>query len=282
MVMPCSRSAARPSTSSAKSMSPPCVPTFFESASSAASWSSKIIFESYSRRPISVLLPSSTLPQVMKRSRLLCSCWSQIRLDVAGDQVADVCHQKYPSCFFFSIDAGWSWSMTRPCRSEVVVSSISWMIAGQRVGLALDRAGQRVAAERAEAHLLQHRLLARLQRHALVVDHDQRAVALDHRPLRREVQRHDRDVLQVDVLPDVELGPVRHREHADALALVLARVVQAPQLGALVLRVPAVLAAAEREDALLGAALLLVAARAAEGRVEAVTGRAPASAPASS
>ena len=34
-----------------------------------------------------------------------------------------------------------------------------------------------------------------------------------------EVERHDRDVLQVDVLPDVELGPVREREDADALAL---------------------------------------------------------------
>ena len=38
--------------------------------------------------------------------------------------------QKYPSCFFFSIDAALSWSITRPCRSELVVSSISWMIAG--------------------------------------------------------------------------------------------------------------------------------------------------------
>ena len=74
MVMPCSRSAARPSTSSAKSISPPWVPTFFESASSAASWSSKISFDSYSSRPMRVLLPSSTLPQVMKRSRLLCWC----------------------------------------------------------------------------------------------------------------------------------------------------------------------------------------------------------------
>ena len=62
-------------------------------------------------------------------------------------------------------------------------------------------------------------------------------------PLGREVERHDRDVLQVDVLPDVELGPVRQREHADALALVLARVVERPELGALVLRIPAVLRA---------------------------------------
>jgi hypothetical protein len=45
-----------------------------ESASMAASWSSNSILDSYSRRPISVLLPSSTEPQVMKRSRLLCSC----------------------------------------------------------------------------------------------------------------------------------------------------------------------------------------------------------------
>jgi len=79
IVMPCSRSAARPSTSSARSRSPPWVPTFFESASRAASWSSKISFDSYSSRPISVLLPSSTLPQVMKRSMPLCCCSSRYR-----------------------------------------------------------------------------------------------------------------------------------------------------------------------------------------------------------
>jgi hypothetical protein len=37
--------------------------------------------------------------------------------------------QKYPSCFFRSIDADWSRSMTRPSRSEVRVRSISPMIA---------------------------------------------------------------------------------------------------------------------------------------------------------
>jgi hypothetical protein len=109
-----------------------------------------------------------------------------------------------------------------------------------------------------------------LERHALVVDHDQGAVAIDHRPHRRQVERHDRDVLEVDVLPDVELGPVRQRKDADRFARVLARVVEPPELGPLRLRVPAVLGAAEREDALLGARLLLVAPGAAEGRVEAV------------
>ena len=38
----------------------------------------------------------------------------------------------------------------------------------------------------------------------------------------REVERHDRDVLAVDVEPDVELGPVRQREDADRLAAALA------------------------------------------------------------
>jgi hypothetical protein len=31
-----------------------------------------------------------------------------------------------------------------------------------------------------------------------------------------EIERHDRNLLEVDVLPDVELGPVREREDADA------------------------------------------------------------------
>ncbi|ESY71585.1 hypothetical protein X743_20730 [Mesorhizobium sp. LNHC252B00] len=45
-----------------------------ESRSSAASWSSKICLVSESRRPISVDLPSSTEPQVRKRSSDFFSC----------------------------------------------------------------------------------------------------------------------------------------------------------------------------------------------------------------
>jgi hypothetical protein len=55
----------------ARSEIPPRVPTFSESAPSAESWSSKIIFDSYGRRPMSVDFPSSTEPQVMKRRQLL-------------------------------------------------------------------------------------------------------------------------------------------------------------------------------------------------------------------
>src|SRR4051812_830959 len=66
MVMPCSRSASRPSVSRDRSIS--SCPRFHEARCTAASWSSKIARVSCSSRPISVLLPSSTLPAVMKRS----------------------------------------------------------------------------------------------------------------------------------------------------------------------------------------------------------------------
>ena len=64
----------------------------------------------------------------------------EVGVDVLGDEVRLMGpglagnlggHQKYPSCFFFSIEAAWSWSMARPWRSDVVVSSISWMMAGR-------------------------------------------------------------------------------------------------------------------------------------------------------
>src|SRR5690606_37428131 len=127
-----------------------------------------------------------------------------------------------------------------------------------------------VAAKGAEAHLAHLDLLARSQLEALVIDHDEHAVALDYRTLLRKVERHDRDVFLQDVLPDIELGPVGQREDADRFSPIDAGVVDPPHLRALVLGVPAVMAVAEREDALLGPALFLVAARAAEGRVKAV------------
>ena len=59
----------------------------------------------------------------------------QIGVDVFGNQVGLVCHQKYPSIFFFSIEPDWSWSMARPWRSLVRVSSISRMMSGKVVAL---------------------------------------------------------------------------------------------------------------------------------------------------
>jgi hypothetical protein len=69
---------------------------------------------------------------------------------------------------------------------------------GQRRRRGLDRARERVAAEGPEAHELLRRLLAGQEAHPLVVHHDERAVALHDRPPRREVERHDRDTLEVE------------------------------------------------------------------------------------
>src|SRR5436190_2257693 len=78
------------------------------------------------------------------------------------------------------------------------------------------------------------------------------------------------DAVLGDVLPHVELGPVADREHADALALAVLPVVERPQLGALVLRVPLTEVVPEAEHPLLGPSLLLVTTAATDGAVEAV------------
>src|SRR5690349_180531 len=111
----------------------------------------------------------------------------------------------------------------------------------QRRRFTLDGAGERIAAERTKAHRLHFRTFAILQRHALVVHHDQRAVTTHDRAWRGEVQRHNGNLFEVDVLPDIQLSPVGKREHAQAFSLVLARVVLPPKFRALTLGIPAML-----------------------------------------
>ena len=134
-----------------------------------------------------------------------------------------------------------------PGARRCVASSISWMIAGSVSASLSIGAGQRIAAERAEAH---HASSSASRRARSGMRSSSTMISVPSRSttgrVGGEVERHDRDVLEVDVLPDVELGPVRQREDADALALVLAGVVEAPQLGPLVLRVPAVAGACGR------------------------------------
>ena len=89
-------------------------------------------------------------------------------------------------------------------------------------------------------------------------------------PLLGEVEIDDGNVFLVDILPDIHLRPVGERKDADALARMDAGVVEIPQLGALILRVPLTGRVAEGVDALLGAGFLFIAPRAAKGRVEVV------------
>src|SRR5665811_257853 len=78
------------------------------------------------------------------------------------------------------------------------------------------------------------------------------------------------NVLASDVAPHIELGPVGQRKHPDVLAGAMPAVVEVPQLGPLVARVPGTELVTQAEDALLGPGLLLVATTSAEDGVESV------------
>ena len=260
------RSAINPSTRRAKSRSPPRVPSFLESTSSVARWSSKEL-RLVEQPADQVDLPSSTEPHVVKRSRVRFRCASISGSERSVDGPTDL-RSNLPVSLLHGAGSVEIDDPALPLRDPGPQQLADDR--RQRRRLALDRAGERVAPQRAESHRAQTRALVGAERQAIVVHHDEAAVALDHRTLGREVQRHDRDVLQVDVLPDVDLGPVGEREHPDGLALVLAGVVEAPQLGPLIARIPAMVRRAEGEAPFLGPALLLVAPGAADRGVEAV------------
>src|SRR5580700_7782831 len=136
--------------------------------------------------------------------------------------------------------------------------------------LGLDRAAQWVAAEGAKAHPPRLRGFASEQRQAVVIDHNPNAVAPHHRARLREIQRYHRDGLELDVLPHIELGPVRQRKHPHRLARAQPRIIEPPQFRALTPRVPDMAGTAERKDSLLRPALLLVAPRPAQGGIKTV------------
>src|ERR1700677_928052 len=71
MVMPCSRSARRPSVTKDRSTSPR--PRRSDAVEMASTWSSKSCSVSNRRRPTRVLSPSSTDPIVAKRNRSMVS-----------------------------------------------------------------------------------------------------------------------------------------------------------------------------------------------------------------
>src|SRR5436309_988491 len=212
-------------------------------------WSTKICFESKRRRPISVDLPSSTEPAVTSRSSSALKVTDTLPVfhrrlahAVVGARLAALGHARCRDLGHDLLD----------CR---------------RVRQHTSGAGH--VADRAEAHRRRERLLVgiALDEVARCVEHP---VAAEDLTVVGEVDRRQLQLLARDVLPHVELRPVRDREDADVLALADARVVEAPQLGPLRARVPLAEVVAEAEDALLRAGTLLVAARAAHRRVEAV------------
>src|SRR2546429_3284562 len=246
--MPCSRSARRPSVSSERSIAPLPLRRRLACAT-CSSWSARTALESKSSRPISVDLPSSTEPAVASRR--------VVALEVAGNLA--VLHRGLADAVVGARLAALGDPGARDLDDDVL----------ERGRRRLDRARAAHVAHRAVAHRRAERVLAG-QALDVVGDGVEHPVAAEDLALVGEVHRRHLEALGEDVLPDVELGPVGQREDADVLAAADAPVVDVPQLGALVARVPAAEVVAEREDALLGPRALLVAARAAERGVEPV------------
>ena len=152
-----------------------------------------------------MLLPSSTLPQVIKRSKLLRWCasnWRSMSFTIRSFAVPSEVSLLFfsPSRLAIVVDHA-SW------RSEVVASSISRMISGNVV--ASDSTARSVdSSPGCENERASSSALPWTQPHAVVVDHHQRAVAIHDLSLGGAIERHDRYVLVVDVQPDVKLGPV--------------------------------------------------------------------------
>src|SRR5437764_3666742 len=264
--MPCSRSARRPSVSSARSVY--SSPRRRLVSSTCSSWSANTCFESNSRRPIRVLLPSSTEPAVAMRSVLARrsttgSGWPLPSMTVSLEVATAfaVLHGRLADAVVGARLA----ALGDPCGCDLLHHGV------QRDRPRLHRARARHVAHRAVADARLERLLPvdQLDEGAERVEH---AVALEHLAIVGEVDRRDLELLLGDVLPHVELGPVREREHAHVLARLVAAVVERPELGPLGLGVPLAGLVAEGKDALLRAGPLLVAARAAERGVEPVLG----------
>src|SRR5271155_4933004 len=112
-------------------------------------------------------------------------------------------------------------------------------------------AGQRIASKRAEPHHTSRGAFTGLERKPLIVNYDEAAVALDDRAGRREVERHHRDFLLLDVAPHVELGPVGEREDPNGFARADSAIVDVPQFRPLVLRIPDMTGGTEGKDPFL-------------------------------
>src|SRR6476661_160144 len=247
MVMPCSRSARRPSVSSARlTCSSPCSRL---TRSTASIWSLNTVLVSYSSLPMRVLLPSSTDPAVANlRMSIL-----EIPLTLA------VLH----GCFAELVVATGGSALGDPRDCHLVDDLVDG------VGVRHDRGGEARVAHGAVAHPGPEHLLVGLGR-LVLVDAVEHPLTLEDVAVVGVVDGGQLDALPLDVVPDVELGPVREREDADALPRVDPAVVEVPDLGPLVLGVPLAEVVAEREDPLLRPGLVLVATGAAEDRGELV------------
>src|SRR6267142_4039545 len=199
-------------------------------------------------RPISVLLPSSTLPAVMNRStpRSWGACGRASIL--SGSAISEI------SLFLAAFHGDLGGLVVHASRAALGDRRQHGLRddLGGRARRRFDRAGATDVAYRAEAHRQLFRLFALARRRDLGHRNEQPVPAHDHSAV-RVVDRGYREPLALYVLPDVELGPVADGEHAHVLAHRDPGVVEIPQLRALILRIPLTELVAERKNALFRA-----------------------------
>src|SRR5438445_2882676 len=193
--MPCSRSARRPSVSSARS-SAPDPPLRSLACATCASWSSNTCLVSYSSRPISVLLPSSTAPAVVKRSKSRVTC-APVPTHARAARAREPCRQPLEVADLLAI-------LHRGLGDLVVgpgLTALGDARGGdlehdlfQRARLRTHATGAAHVADRAIAHRLGEDLLA-VEQLGPLPPRVQHPVALEHLALVCEVARRDLQLL---------------------------------------------------------------------------------------
>src|SRR6187402_3947683 len=224
--MPCSRSARRPSVSSARLKKPS--PRRSLVSSTCSSWSDITCFVSKSRRPINVDLPSSTEPHATsRRSSVDSAAGPRSAASLEVPDTLPVLHRRLAHLVVGPRLA----PLGDPRRRDLAHDGVDRSCSGAHA------AGAAHVAHGAEPHVLLERVLVgvaldELRRRV------QHPVSLEHLAPVREVDRRQLEPLARHVLPDVELRPVRDGEDAHLLALADPAVVEVPELRPLRARVP--------------------------------------------
>ena len=136
-----------------------------------------------------------------------------------------------------------------------------------RVGVGFNRRGAGDVADGAKAHADLFDLFIGAGGRQFGNGH-QRPLTAHHGAGMGEINARQGEVFALDVLPHIQFCPVGNGEGADVFAFVHAGVIQIPQFGTLVFRVPLTKFVAETHDALFGARLFFIPPRAADAAIE--------------
>src|SRR5437016_6059421 len=138
-----------------------------------------------------------------------------------------------------------------------------------RIGIGANGAGAWAASQRSHTATDELRLLVGPEGNERLFQGDQRLTTHGHPSFLSEIERHYGNFLDVDIEPDIQLGPIRKWEDTNAFTRPELAVEQSPYFGTLIFGVPLALGVTKRVDPLFGPRPFFVASRAANGSIEA-------------